>query len=145
MAILAALLIIGAMILPATALNENEKSALEAIATSTLMKSDSIIYGLVEIDYGNTMKMWFMSKSTDQDTILESLGGAVGVYIAACKMYPEISDLRLMVGTKDNVAAEMRCERAWVDEVRKDPDGSHNANDMGLVGLKVLGTFEKTP
>jgi hypothetical protein len=59
-AILAALFIIGALILPVTALNDNEKSALEAISTSTLMKSDSSIYGLVEIDYGNTMKMWFM-------------------------------------------------------------------------------------
>lgn len=137
-------LIISALFLPAIALNDDEKSALEAVATNVLMQSDYITYGLVEIGYGNTMDMWFVSKSTDQDTVLKSLGTTVGVYVGACKSYPELSDLRLIIGTKDTSAGEMYCERSWADEVRKDSDGSYNSNDLGLVALRVLGTFKKT-
>lgn len=137
-------MIIGTLVLPATALNDDEKSVLEAIGTSTLMQSDYITYGLVEIGYGNTMNMWFTPKNSDQDTILKSLGSAVGVYVGTCKSYPEISDLMLTVGTKDTSAGEMYCERSWADEVRKDSDGSYNSNDLGLVALRVLGTFKKT-
>ena len=108
------------------------------------MNSESITYALVEIGDENTMDMWFMEKSTDQDTVLKSLGTTVGVYVGACKSYPELSDLRLRIGTKEVVAGEMYCERAWADEVREDSNGSLNSNDLGLVGLKVLGTYKKT-
>ena len=141
---MAILLIIGALILPATALNDTEKTTIGSMATKMLMNSESITYALVEIGYGNTMDMWFMEKSTDQDTVLKSLGTTVGVYVGACKSYPELSDLRLRIGTKEVVAGEMYCERAWADEVREDSNGSLNSNDLGLVGLKVLGTYKKT-
>jgi len=143
-AVLATFLIISAQLLPAMALDNDEKSALEAVATKVLIQSDYITYGLVEIGYGNSMNMWFIPKSTDQETILKSLGSAVGVYVGACKSYPELSDLSLMIGTKGTVAGEMYCDRDWADEVRKDSDGSYNSNDLGLVALRVLGTFKKT-
>ena len=141
---MAILLIIGALILPATALNDTEKTTIGSMATKMLMNSESITYALVEIGDENTMDMWFMEKSTDQDTVLKSLGTTVGVYVGACKSYPELSDLRLRIGTKEVVAGEMYCERAWADEVREDSNGSLNSNDLGLVGLKVLGTYKKT-
>ncbi len=137
-------MIIGALILPATALNDTEKTTIGSMATKMLMNSESITYALVEIGDENTMDMWFMEKSTDQDTVLKSLGTTVGVYVGACKSYPELSDLRLRIGTKEVVAGEMYCERAWADEVREDSNGSLNSNDLGLVGLKVLGTYKKT-
>lgn len=142
--IFAALLTICALILPVAAINDDEKTVLESFATKVLMETDYITYGLVEIGYGNSMNMWFIPTSTDQDTILKALGSAVGVYIGACKSYPELSDLNLMIGTKSTVAGEMYCNRDWADEVGKDSDGSYNSNDMGLVALKVLGTFKKT-
>ena len=141
-AIMAVILIISTQFIPVTALTDDEKTVLESMATGVLMQTDLLSYGLVEIDYGNTMNIWFMPNEADQDIVAGSVASSVGLYVAACNLYPEISDLRLMLGQKDNVAGEMYCERAWVDEVRRYSDGSFNTNDMGLVVLKVLGTLK---
>ena len=141
-AILAVILIFSTQFIPVTALTDNEKNNVEAVGTSLLMKSEFISYGLVEIDYGNTMKIWFISSDDDQSTVASSLGMVVGVYLGACKMFPEISDLKLMVGTKNNVAGELYAERAWADGVRMNPDGSYNSDDVAVLGLKVLGTYK---
>ncbi len=141
---MAALLIVGTLFTPATALTDDEKTIVEVVGTKTLMDIDSITFALVEIDYGNTMNMWFVPKSSDEDTLINSIGSTVGVYVGACKSYPDISDLNLMVGTKSTVAGKMYCKRAWADEVSQNTDGSYNTNEMGLVALRVLGTFKKT-
>ena len=49
-----------------------------------------------------------------------------------------------MVGTKDNVVGKMYCERAWVDQVRETVDGSYSQDDIGIVGMKVFGTYKQT-
>lgn len=141
---LIALLCVGALFIPANALNDNEETVIEATGTNLLMNANSITYGLVEVNYDNTMDMWFIPKSTDQDVLLDSVGNAVGLYVGACNMYPELSDLNLMVGTKDNIAGKRYCKRDWADEVSKNTDGSYDQYSMGVVGLKVLGTFKKT-
>ena len=143
-AVLAALLIIGALFVPAIAITDDGKAITESYATKILMDSDSIMYGLVEIDSENTMNIWFVPKSADEDTIIKSMASAVGLYIGVCKTYPEIADLNLMAGTKATVSGKMYCKREWVDEVRAGVDGSYNSSEIGLVGVKVLGTFKQT-
>jgi hypothetical protein len=141
--ILLSLIVISTVSLT-SALSDSDKSMIEMASTTVLMKADVLSYGLAEVDYGDRMNVWYIPKGSDQDAIFESLGYVVGVYVGTCKMYPEISDMKLMMGTKDNVVGEMYCERSWADEVREDSDGSFNSNDLGLVGLKVMGTFKKT-
>ncbi len=60
---MAALLIVGTLFTPATALTDDEKTIVEVVGTKTLMDIDSITFALVEIDYGNTMNMWFVPKA----------------------------------------------------------------------------------
>jgi hypothetical protein len=136
------LILAGVLIIPSAALTDNEETLIESKGTTVLNQADSITYGLVEIDSDNSMNIWYIPKNADEDTVIKSTATAVGIYIATAKMYPEMSNLNLMVGTKDNVVAKMYCERAWVDQVRA--DGPYAQDDIGLVGLKVFGTLKQT-
>ena len=142
--ILLVLMTISASILLVSAFSNDEKNIIETMVTGTLMKSDTISYGLADIDNGNNLNVWYVPKNTDRDTILSSLGFVLAEYIALCDKYSDLSDMKLMVGTKDNVTGEMYCKRAWSNKVRKDIDGSYNSSDLVTVGLKVIGTFNRT-
>lgn len=142
--ILLALTIVSASMLFASAFSNDEKTTIETMVTGTLMKADTISYGLAEIDNGNRLNVWYVPKSIDQDTILASLGYILAQYVVLCNIYPDLSDMRLMVGTKDNIVGEMYCNRTWSNEVRRDSERSYNSSDLALVGLKVIETFNKT-
>jgi len=138
------LILMGVLIIPSAALTNDEETLLESKATTVLNQADSITYGLVEINSDNTMNIWYIPKNSDEDTLIASTATAVGIYIFTGKTYPEMANLNLMVGTKDNVVGKMYCERAWVDQVRETVDGSYSQDDIGIVGMKVFGTYKQT-
>jgi len=138
------LLLMCILIIPSTALTNDEETLLESKATTMLNQEDSISYGLVEVNSNNTMSIWYIPNGSDENTLIKSTATAVGLYIGAAKMFPEMSDLNLMVGTKDNVVGKMYCERAWVDMVGENTDGSYSQDDIGMVGMKVFITYKQT-
>ena len=142
--ILLALMTVSASILFASAFSNDEKTIIETMVTGMLMKADTISYGLAEIDNGTRLNVWYVPRSIDQDTILASTGYVLGQYLVLCNIYPDLSDMKLMVGTKDNVIGEMYCKKTWLNEVRKDSERSYNSSDLSLIGLRVIETFNKT-
>jgi hypothetical protein len=142
--ILLALMTVNASVLIASAFSNDEKTTIETMVTGTLMQADTISYGFAEIDNGSRLNVWYVPKNIDQDTILSSLGFVLGQYVVLCNIYPDLSDMKLLVGTKNNVVGEMYCKKEWSNEVRMDAEKSYNSSDLGLIGLKVIETFNKT-
>jgi len=138
MVVVAALLISSTLVLNVNALDRDEKETFENIATGLLMKSEVLDYARVEIDSQNNMDIWFVAAETNEVAITQAIGACAGVYTAGCKIYPEMSDLRLMLGHKGNVAGEMYCKRDWVDSV-----GDNPAVQTAFLQM-IIGTFRVT-
>ncbi len=122
----------------------SDKDAINATVVQALEKAGVFSYVDAGVDSNNNLTIWSASKSTDQDSTVTNLGYIIGVYLEAAKSSPELSDLNIMVGTKENVTEKMYCKRPWVDEVKVDSAGNMSDNDLAALILKVLGTRQAT-
>lgn len=123
-------------------MTNSDKDALNASVVLALEKTGNFSYIQAGVDSNNNLTIWSTSKSTDQNSTITNLGYIIGVYLGAAKSYSDLSDLNIMIGTKENVVETMYCKRSWIDEVKIDSAGNMNDNDLAALVLKVLGTLQ---
>ncbi len=123
-------------------MTNSDKDALNASVVLALEKTGNFSYIMAGVDSNNNLTIWSTSKSTDQNSTITNLGYIIGVYLGAAKSYSDLSDLNIMIGTKENVVETMYCKRSWVDEVKIDSAGNMNDNDLAALVLKVLSTLQ---
>ena len=132
------LLFANAITVSAGSLSDTEKSVIKLTIFTVLDNTGHFNYVKADVGWDDTVKIWYIPKNSDSDAAITTLGEIVGVYVGVLKTVPRASDLFIMIGTQDNVAGKMYCLRTWV------PSGDMTTEEAGLLGLKVLGTFEAT-
>lgn len=142
-AIIIAFIAVSASAIPSSGLSDLDKSVLKLTAIMVLDDTGNFNYVNADVGWDDSLNIWFISKRTDQESLLIDLASIVGVYWGACKNHPNLSNLNLYVGTEDNVAGSLYCERSWLNQVRTDSEGNMDDTDAGILVLKVLGTFEE--
>lgn len=125
-----------------TGMTGSEKDAINASVVQALERAGVFSYVEAGVDSTNNLTIWSTSKSADENSTVTNLGYIIGVYLGAAKSSPDLSDLNIMIGTKDNVTQKMYCKRSWVDEVKVDSAGNMSDNDIAVLVLKVLGTLQ---
>lgn len=126
------------------AMTNSDKDAINVSVVQALEKTGDFSYIKAGVDSNNNLTIWATPKSMDQNSTISSTGYIIGVYMGAAKSYSDLSDLNIMIGTKENVIEKMYCMRSWADEVKIDSAGNMNENDIATLALKVLGTLQVT-
>jgi len=133
-----AILLIACFIPTSAALSDTDAAIVKLALFSVLDDTGHFNYVKTDVGWDDTIKIWYVPKATDNEAAITTLGEILGAYIGMCRSHPEISDLSIMVGTEDNVAGELYCERSWIST------GQMSDQEAGALILKVMGTFEKT-
>ena len=132
------LLFANAITVSAGSLSDTDKSVIKLVIFTVLDNTGHFNYVKADVGWDDSIKIWYIAKNSDSDAVVTSLGEVVGTYVGVLQTVPRASDLFIMIGTQDNVAGKMYCLRTWV------PSGDMTTEEAGLLGLKVLGTFEAT-
>jgi hypothetical protein len=150
MNLLIALLTMTILVFNAAALSLSEERDIKSRTMSLLGRTDSIYASDVNIGTDNSLDIEIEAMApnfyeADAAKILFSaITNTAGAYILAVNKYPEITDLHLIIaGDNWEPVGTLYCQRNWVDQVRTNPDGSYNENDLASLVIKMLGTMSK--
>jgi len=125
-------------------MTNSDKDAINSTVVQALEKTGDFSYINAGVDSSNNLTIWSTFKSIDHDSTINNVGYIIGAYLGTAKDYPDLSDLNILIDTNENVTEKMYCKRAWVDEVKVDPTGNVNDNDLAVLVLKVLDTLQMT-
>lgn len=147
--VLGLVVLLGAFSIPiSSAMSYTDDSSMENAIEETVFKTlDNTGYFYhveTEVEWGNALDIWYIPENFNPDSARITLAYIIGSYWNACKNYPDLSDLNIMMGTKNVMKGKMNCKREWIDEVRGGSKGNLNKTGEDLLIMRVLDTFKDT-
>jgi hypothetical protein len=118
-------------------LSDTAKVVAELSAFSALNNTSGFNYIKVDVDNEDNLKIWYISKETDNNAMISAIAKAIGAYLGVAKQFPDISDAYIFIGTEGNETGSLYCLRSWIPD-----DGKLTKEIAENLVLKVLGTFK---
>ena len=115
------LLITLLLLIPTVVAMTNDERTWEAkkavVSINTLMPDKFQSFG-VQVDGNNSMNVWFTYASSNY--LSTCLSGILGAYHSACLTQPDMGNLNIYIGSKENPLYAMHCTKAesnaiWID------------------------------
>lgn len=134
----------------ANAISNSDKTSIELAGENVLTAIPEILYADVSFGWDDSMDIWIVptviatggSQEEISEDLIKIIAGAMGVYVGTYHEYNDIGQMDLTIGAdKTKSIGTAYCLPEWVEEVRYNGD-TPNEDDLGSLGLKILGTLK---
>jgi len=142
------LLVVAALMFNVAALNSSEEQDLTSRAMRLLDKDVGVYASEVRLGSDNSLDMIIAplageSEEAAQKNIKRSIEAAVGVYILAVHIFPELTDLHITLeATELKPVLTFYCDRSWIKSIKLNSEGGLNQDDLNAALMKTLATIK---
>jgi hypothetical protein len=109
--------------------DDRVREAKKAIISINTLMPDKFQNFNAEVDKNNNMNIWF---NCAEANLGNCLSGILGAYHSACLIQPDMGDLDIYIGTKEDPAYSMHCTKAESNAIWKD------LNSVDTIALENL-------
>ncbi|NMB85701.1 MAG: hypothetical protein A4E44_00474 [Methanosaeta sp. PtaB.Bin018] len=134
----------------ANAISDSDKTSLGMAGESVLTSMPEILYADVSFGWDDSMDIWIVptviatggSQEEISEDLIKIIAGAMGVYVGTYHEYNDVGQMGLTIGAdKTKSIGTAYCLPEWAAEVRYN-GYTPNEDDLGNLGLKILGTLK---